>query len=67
VSGKKSIDAEGLSSSLIKSLEAMIATLRDELEQKTIQPEQAGKKHPWTVIDGVNIGVVTREDFYDDL
>jgi ABC-type branched-subunit amino acid transport system ATPase component len=67
VSGKESINAEGLSPSVIKSLEAMIATLRDELEQKTIQPEQAAKKYPWTVIESVKIGVVTREDFYDDL
>ena len=67
MSDPKSINVEGLTPLMIRGLEQMISTLRDELQQKTVQPEQIEEKHPWKVIEGIKIGAVTREDFYDDL
>ena len=66
----KAIDVEGLPLVVIRSLAAMVAKLREELQglpPNVLQSEQIWEKHPWTVIDGVKIGVVTREDFSDDL
>ena len=66
----KVIDVEGLPPIVIGSLEAIVATLRENLPgfpPNVVQSEQTEEKHPWTVIEGVKIGVVTREDFYDDI